>query len=348
MNTDFRVSVDFFAHHKARKLRRRLGADALLSLLQLWAYAAKMRADGSLAGMDSEDVELAAGWDGDAGLFTKALVEVGFIDLCDDGMALHDWAENNPWVADEKSRKERAQKGAAARWAKHPECSSNAQAMPKHAFSNAPLPSPSPEETSLNSEVLPKAEAVSSSTRSASAPSKPGAARTKKPAEPASPETGYRTRKGRTLDGKRLDAFERFWSAYGYAKGKAEAADAWLDIPQLTESLVAQIVAAAQREAAARPALLASGRTPKMAQGWITARRWEDGEEPVPRAMSAARDGPPMPRTYRELQDYQRRVNASKIDVSGFLAEVEPGNGKQTSDLGNSANHAGNLLSLDG
>lgn len=25
MNSDFRVSVDFFAHHKTRKLRRRLG-----------------------------------------------------------------------------------------------------------------------------------------------------------------------------------------------------------------------------------------------------------------------------------------------------------------------------------
>lgn len=157
------------------------------------------------------------------------------------------------------------------------------------------------EETSLNSKVLPKTEAVSNSTRSASAPSKPGAARTKKPADTILPETGYRTKKGRILDGKRLDAFERFWSAYGYAKGKAEAADAWLDIPQLTETLVARIVAAAEREAAARPALLASGRTPKMAQGWITARRWEDGEEPVPRAMSAA----------------EQRVDANRRAVEG-------------------------------
>lgn len=155
--------------------------------------------------------------------------------------------------------------------------------------------------TSLNSKVLPKAEAVFNSTRSASAPSKPGAARTKKPADTILPETGYRTKKGRILDGKRLDAFERFWSAYGYAKGKAEAADAWLDIPQLTETLVARIVAAAEREAAARPALLASGRTPKMAQGWITARRWEDGEEPVPRAMSAA----------------EQRVDANRRAVEG-------------------------------
>ena len=28
MNTDFRVAVDFFSHHKARKLKKRLGADA--------------------------------------------------------------------------------------------------------------------------------------------------------------------------------------------------------------------------------------------------------------------------------------------------------------------------------
>ncbi|HEU6436596.1 MAG TPA: hypothetical protein VE028_04030 [Nitratidesulfovibrio sp.] len=163
------------------------------------------------------------------------------------------------------------------------------------------------EDTSLNSKVLPKAEAVSNSTRSASAPSRPGAARTKKPADTLPPETGYRTKKGRILDGKRLDAFERFWSAFAYAKGKAEAADAWLDIPQLTEALVARIVAAAEREAAARPTLLASGRTPKMAQGWITARRWEDGEEPVPRAMSAA----------------QQRLESNKAAGDEFLRMVQ-------------------------
>lgn len=108
MNTDFRVAVDFFTHHKARKLKKRLGAAAVLSLLQLWAYAAKLRTDGTLSGMSVEDIELAAEWDGAEGAFSSALLDVGFLDQGEDGYSLHDWAENNPWVAEEKARSEQA------------------------------------------------------------------------------------------------------------------------------------------------------------------------------------------------------------------------------------------------
>lgn len=93
----------------------------------------------------------------------------------------------------------------------------------------------------------------------------------------------YETRKKRRLAGKRLESFNRFWRAFAYAKGKAEAADAWLDIPRLTNALVDAIVAAAGREAAARPGLVAKGRAPKWAQGWLAARRWEDGDDEAER-----------------------------------------------------------------
>lgn len=86
----------------------------------------------------------------------------------------------------------------------------------------------------------------------------------------------YLTKKKRQLKGKRLETFNRFWAAFAYPKGKAEAADAWLDIPTLTETLVEEIVKAAEAEAANRAAAIADGRTPKWAQGWITGRRWED------------------------------------------------------------------------
>lgn len=86
----------------------------------------------------------------------------------------------------------------------------------------------------------------------------------------------YRTKKGRKLAGQKLAWFSRFWAAFAYQRGKAEAADAWLDIPDLTPDLVDRIVTAATAEAAARAAALAQGKTPKMAQGWIAGRRWED------------------------------------------------------------------------
>lgn len=108
MNADFRVAVDFFSHHKARKLKKRLSSDGLISLLQLWAYAAKLRTDGELSGMDAEDIEIAACWDGEDGAFVAALVEVGFLDLRGDAYTLHDWVENNSWAADAADRQDKA------------------------------------------------------------------------------------------------------------------------------------------------------------------------------------------------------------------------------------------------
>jgi arsenate reductase-like glutaredoxin family protein len=84
------------------------------------------------------------------------------------------------------------------------------------------------------------------------------------------------TKKKRKLTGKRLETFLKFWEAFSYKSGRAEAADAWLDIEKLTMAEVEKIVTAAKSEALRRPTLISDGKTPKMAQGWLTARRWED------------------------------------------------------------------------
>ena len=84
------------------------------------------------------------------------------------------------------------------------------------------------------------------------------------------------TKKGKKLTGKRLETFLRFWNAFDYKNGKAAAADSWLQIKVLTDSIVLDIISAAKKEAARRQRLLDSNRTPKMAQGWLTDRRWED------------------------------------------------------------------------
>lgn len=91
----------------------------------------------------------------------------------------------------------------------------------------------------------------------------------------------YLTKRKRKLTGKRLKTFNQFWSAFAYPKGKAEAADAWLDIPSLTDSIVETIITKAKAEAEARKEVVASGKTPKWAQGWITGRRWEDEQAEV-------------------------------------------------------------------
>lgn len=90
-----------------------------------------------------------------------------------------------------------------------------------------------------------------------------------------SDEPFYETKKGRKLKGDPLLRFEQFWTAFDYKSGRAEAADAWYDL-SADDATFEQIISAAKAEAARRPKLLAEGKTPKMAQGWLSGRRWED------------------------------------------------------------------------
>jgi hypothetical protein len=115
-----------------------------------------------------------------------------------------------------------------------------------------------------------------------------------------------------TLEGKRLESFERFWDAFGYKKGRGGAEKAWAAIPTLTDSLVEQICEAARKEATQRPALEAQGRTPKWAQGWLNERRWEDDyEAPQPQARPAFQPHGQQ-KTWAEISDEKMKQDCLK------------------------------------
>lgn len=127
----------------------------------------------------------------------------------------------------------------------------------------------------------------------------------------------YKTKKGRKLKGKRLETFNLFWEAFSYKSGKAAAADSWMDIDELKDSLVNRIIQTAKREAAERPLILAKGKTPIMAQGWITARRWEDEVEqaasPAVQGQNQHQIPTIVPRTYAQCKDAEQRGQMNRI-----------------------------------
>lgn len=86
----------------------------------------------------------------------------------------------------------------------------------------------------------------------------------------------YLTAKKKMLTGERLSTFNEFMDVFNDKRGRAHAADAWIEIKPLTKSIFDAILSGARKYAEARPKLVAEGRTPKMAQGWLSGRRWED------------------------------------------------------------------------
>ena len=115
MNSDLRIAVGLTFHPKTIKIMRRCGDRAFFCLIQLWAWAAQNRPDGSLAGMDAEAVEIAAGWTGGDGAFAAELVAVGFIDGDEYAWVLHDWSTHNSWVAKADERSDSARLSRLAR-----------------------------------------------------------------------------------------------------------------------------------------------------------------------------------------------------------------------------------------
>ena len=109
MNTDIRIDIKFFSNTKTRKLQKRCGDGAVLSLMRLWARTAMNKPDGNLSCLDDEDIALAAEWVGDPNEFVKNLITTGFIDNGNGRRCIHDWLENQPWaaLADERSDKAR-------------------------------------------------------------------------------------------------------------------------------------------------------------------------------------------------------------------------------------------------
>ena len=134
--------------------------------------------------------------------------------------------------------------------------------------------------------------------------------------EGPAPEPAYRTATKRGLTGQRLAWFNRVWDAFGYKRNKAEAADAFIDIEGLSESLVAAICRAAEQEAARRPDLVARGKTPKMLTGWLSGRRWEDEADAPPPLVPVAARGPLLGAPVIDVPTQAQREEGWKAGLS--------------------------------
>lgn len=163
MKADARLDFSFPHHPKTVRLRHRLGHGGPLAFVYLILWVGQNRPDGNLTGLLPEDLEIAAGWQGPAGDFVQAALDIGFLDQDGDGTySVHDWADHQPWLNGANERSERASHAAKTRWghsgddgASASQCETNDQSMQgackPHADSMrnaasgyAPSPYPSP------------------------------------------------------------------------------------------------------------------------------------------------------------------------------------------------------------
>lgn len=108
--------------------------------------------------------------------------------------------------------------------------------------------------------------------------------------------------------------FDRFWTAYALKTGKEEAAGAWSAIdpdPELAERIIAAAATDA-RGATNGGRTRPDGTSRKYAQGWLSARRWEDESAGTPRPADRSGERPTAPDPAAELRE--RLALAAALD----------------------------------
>lgn len=125
------VDINYFDHPKTRRLVGLLGRGADVLPIKLWSYCGKYRPEsGRLTDHSAQEIESIVGWWGNQGRLMEVLLQLGFVERDGEGFKVHDWLETQGHLA---MFKERAKKGAAARWGRDApsNASSNAQASDK-------------------------------------------------------------------------------------------------------------------------------------------------------------------------------------------------------------------------
>lgn len=113
---DLRISFGLLDHPKKIKLQRRCGGESFENLIRLWMFVAQTKPRGKLDDMDTEDIEIASGWKGESGFFTRAMIDVGFLIIIDSVYHIKDWREHNGYAYHAPERVEKARRAAEKRW----------------------------------------------------------------------------------------------------------------------------------------------------------------------------------------------------------------------------------------
>lgn len=118
--------------------------------------------------------------------------------------------------------------------------------------------------------------------------------------------------------------FKEFIVAFGDNRGQKPAYEkSWCKIPDLTDELCEKIIEGAKRYAVERQNILARGGTPKMAQGWLTDRRWEDEIIPqLPKPLTEAEKKAQLFQAY--LQD-EAQQNEEPCSGPHEVIDIESG-----------------------
>lgn len=276
MNSDIRILTTFPHHPKTKKLKRKLGADGVLSLVNLWVYAAQNRTDGCLAGMDYEDIAIAADWDNDASGFIECLLTVGFLDKKGEELILHDWREHNPYAANSEMRSRQAAKNQIIRWIKGELRDGKELDAFKIWFAEYQF-----KKGESYEQILAVYRSYTSGSDNGYGRNTPYPPPSPSPSPSPKPDPNIKS------------LFDEFWAAYPKKKNKGNAEKVWKKIT-VDDALQKKILISISKAKKTSDWLKEGGQYIPYPSTWLNAKGWEDECLPSLELVNGSKDRPAM------------------------------------------------------
>ena len=269
---DARVKVTLPDHPKTKKLIRRCGQAGAWNLIRLFLFATANRPDGNLSGMDSDDIEIAADWQGDPGAFVAALVDVRFLVGEPGAFSINDWADHNPWAAGSERRSDKAKFNALKR---HHGEKYAIDSMPEYAASIGAVPknNASGNQDDCKQHATSMTPACDQHASSNAAPESSNA-----PSPSPSPSKSEDQEQKHERVPRSLCRFDEFWQAYPNKKGRKDAEATWKrkGLDAIADLILADVQQRKQRDRDWLSGFPPHGST------YVNAEGWRDGLPPVP------------------------------------------------------------------
>ena len=272
MSKDIRIALGFWEHWKTVKVKRILGVEGIESLMRLWDFAAQFHTKGILEGMDIDEIEIAAKWNGERGKFVTTMADdkIRFLDKNNGFFMLHDWEEHQGFIFYSEERSKKAKKAVSVRIAGQKDKSK--RSSERSSERSSPSPSPSPKkDISFVSEKIETNSLLSGGLTA-------GVGNVTPQVSPIVPEAPKK-KKGERKKIIYSEGFEEFWKVYPKLTGKAAAFEEWEKIPNKHEGVTARkIVNAIIAQVKAKHFTHDDGKdyTPLPAT-WLHQGRWDDG-----------------------------------------------------------------------
>jgi hypothetical protein len=153
MKQDLRLDANYLDNPKIKRLRASLGDTGIVSHIALLCYVRRIFPEGKLHDMTSIEIEDAARWQGESGLFSATLERLRLLHQNGDGYEIHDWYEHNRFAATEPIRREIARNAVNKRWEKRGVNTSRNTSSNTNSNTPSPIPIPIPIPTSLKRSI---------------------------------------------------------------------------------------------------------------------------------------------------------------------------------------------------